>query len=60
MIVHVDEYHQASIPANSEIYMESFKSIVEFESLKPDVIMDKMYPKILSKKHTMESLITGK
>jgi hypothetical protein len=48
------------LPANTEIYISAFKSIVEFESLKPDVILDKLFPKVLKKKYTLQSLITGK
>jgi hypothetical protein len=59
MIVNMNVYDQSMIPANSEVYLIAFKSIIDFDSLKPDVILAKMFPKILKQKHTLKSLITG-
>jgi hypothetical protein len=48
------------MPANTEINVKAFRGVIEFESLKPDAILAKMYPKILKKKYTLDEIITGR
>lgn len=60
LIVCIGEYSDVSVPAQTEIYLSSLTGFVFFESISPDMALEMMYPKILSKKYTVDEWITGK